>query len=115
MKIDIDMMDLDKIARFLSGSHRGLHLVCGLAVGLLFGLGAALVAAGALEFKDCQHDGLNTRHGMRLKRWTWRCWDWRDFLCTVGGGVVGMLGRIGLIGLIGGVGIEDWIDVLLIV
>lgn len=98
MKIDIDMMDLDGIARFLSGSHRGLHLVCGLAVGLLFGLGAALVAAGALEFKDCQYDRWNAQYGVKVWKWRWKSWDWVDFACTVAGGLLGSLVRWLVIG-----------------
>lgn len=90
----IDMMDcFIKVFRFVSQSHRGLHLVCGLLVGLVFGFGAALVAAGALEFKDCQHDRLNVRLGMKVKRWTWRSWDWRDFGFSAGGGVIGAVVR----------------------
>jgi hypothetical protein len=82
-------MKKSNFLHLLTESHRGLHFVCGLLLGLFFGIGGALCAAGALEFKDCQHDGLNVRHGMRLKRWTWRCWDWWDFGLTVAGGLLG--------------------------
>lgn len=79
-------------------SHRGWHIVCGLLVGLVFGFGAVVCVAGALEFKDVQHDRLNTRLGLKFKRWIWRAWDWVDFACTVAGGLLGSLVRWLLIG-----------------
>ena len=92
----IDMIDwVDTLIR----SHRWQHLVCGFLVGLVFGFGAALVAAGALEFKDCQHDGYNARRG--VQEWRWKAWDWWDFGCTVVGGVIGFVGRIGIFSLFG--------------
>lgn len=87
---------MSKIKQFLHGitqSHRSHHVAGGFLVGLVFGFGAVVCVAGALEFKDCQHDRLNTRIGLKFKRWIWRAWDWVDFFCTVAGGLLGSLVR----------------------
>lgn len=92
------IVKIKQLFHFVSQSHRGLHIVCGLLVGLVFGFGAVICVAGALELKDCQHDGLNVRHGVKLKRWIWRAWDWTDFFCTVAGGLIGSVLRWWVIG-----------------
>ena len=74
-------------------SHRGLHFVCGLLLGLVCGLDAAVVVAAALEAKDCQNDRLNAPYGLDFRKWTWRCLDWWDFGLTVAGGLVGSVLR----------------------
>lgn len=73
--------------------------MCGLLLGLFFGFGGALCAAGALEFKDCQHDGRNAGLMPWKPGWTWRCWDWIDLGLTVAGGLLGSLVRWWVIGL----------------
>jgi len=70
-------------------SHRWSHFVGGLVLGLVFGFGAAVVVAAAMEWKDCQHDRLNAPYGLDCRKWTWRCWDWWDFGLTVAGGLLG--------------------------
>ena len=92
---------MSKIKQFfhdLSKSHRSHHVAGGFLVGLVFGFGAVVCVAGALEFKDVQHDRLNTRLDMKFKRWIWRSWDWVDFACTVAGGLLGSLVRWLVIG-----------------
>ena len=84
---------LHKILGFLSESHRWSHLVGGFAVGLVFGIGAAVCVSAALEWKDCQHDRLNAPYGLDFRKWIWRCWDWTDFVLTVAGGVTGSVIR----------------------
>lgn len=90
---------MEKIKQFLHGlsqSHRSHHVVGGFLLGLFFGFGAVVCVAGALEFKDCQHDGYNARRG--VQEWRWKAWDWWDFGCTVAGGLVGSLVRWWAIG-----------------
>lgn len=89
---------LHRILDFLNESHRWSHLVGGFAVGLVFGLGAALCVSAALEVKDCQNDRLNAHYGLDFRKWIWRCWDWWDFALTVGGGLLGSLIRWLVIG-----------------
>lgn len=76
---------------YMGKSHRWSHLVGGFAVGLVFGFGAALCVAAALEAKDCQHDTKNTYR--LFIEWTWKAWDWTDFAITCVGGAIGSLVR----------------------
>ena len=92
---------MERIKQFLHGlsqSHRSHHVAGGFLLGLFFGFGAVVCVAGALEFKDVQHDRLNTRLDMKFKRWIWRAWDWVDFDCTVAGGLLGSVLRWWVIG-----------------
>ena len=73
------------IISWLSESNRYLHLLCGMALGLLsIGWYCALLAsvstAAALEYKDFMYNGKQTT-----------AWDWIDFAFTFGGAVVGYL------------------------
>ena len=89
-------MNLDKIARFLSGSHRWWHIIVGILVGLFFGADAAACVGIAFECKDVQHDKRNIK--MRFKDWTWKAWDGVDLGFTVAGGLLGGLVRWWVIG-----------------
>ena len=86
---------LHSIMFYMGKSHRWSHLIGGFAVGLVFGFGAALCVAAALEFKDVQHDGWNQPEwaGNNPFKWRWACWDWVDFAITCVGGVIGSLVR----------------------
>lgn len=64
--------------KWLTTSNRGKHLL-GIFIVSLFG--TALMGIGCIatmEFKDCQHDRVNS--GKPIHRWNWRCWDWLDCL-----------------------------------
>jgi hypothetical protein len=89
------MGKIKQILHGLSQSHRSHHLVGGFLVGLFFGFGAVVCVAGALEFKDVQHDGWNQPEwaGKNPLKWRWKSWDWVDFACTVAGGLVGSVLR----------------------
>lgn len=68
---------------WLSESNRYLHILCGMALGLLsIGWYCALLSsvstAAALEYKDFMYNG---------KRLT--AWDWIDFVLTIAGAAVG--------------------------
>ena len=72
------------IISWLSDSNRYLHLLCGMALGLLsIGWYCALLSsvstAAALEYKDFMYNG---------KRLT--AWDWIDFGLTIAGAAVGL-------------------------
>lgn len=71
------------IIKWLSESNRYLHMLCGMALGLLsIGWYCALLAsvstAAALEYKDYMYNG---------KQIT--AWDWIDFGLTIAGAAVG--------------------------
>ena len=77
-------------------SHRWLHIVCGILVGLFFGADAAFCVGLAFEVKDVQHDGYNAKKV--VQDWRWTCFDWVDFGLTFAGGLIGGLVRLWLIG-----------------
>lgn len=84
-----------KIRQFFHGfivkSHRGLHFVCGLLVGLFFGADAAACVGIAFECKDVQHDPRNAKR--KFRDWTWKAWDGIDLGLTAAGGLVGSVLR----------------------
>ena len=61
------------------------HFVLAIPIGLVFTILCVLGVATGMEFKDRQWGGL---------------WDWKDWLCTMLGGVVGQLLQIILIYLL---------------
>ena len=67
---------------WITESNRWKHLIGGFVLGLTLTFLCALGCAGGMEFKDRQWGGL---------------WDWKDWLCTMLGGVVGQLLQIILI------------------
>ena len=81
---------------WFSESNRWKHFVLGIPCGFflttLFGAG---IATG-MEFKDVHHDNGNKP----IRQWSWRCWDWIDWLCTVCGSLIGGFIRTGIILLI---------------
>ena len=64
---------------------RWKHFVLAIPIGLVFTILCVLGVATGMEFKDRQWGGL---------------WDWKDWLCTMIGGVVGQLLQIILIYLL---------------
>lgn len=73
-----------KILKWLKTSHRYLHLLGGMVLGLVsngwyMALVVGFCTAGALEYKDCMYN----------KRIT--AWDWIDFGLTVLGTAAGWL------------------------
>lgn len=75
-------------------SNRVWHAAAGFAFALLFGLGAALSAGAAMEFKDCQSDPANA--GRPPWEWGWWRFDWLDFAATALGGLAGAAVRAGI-------------------
>lgn len=74
----------EKFAWFFESNrdkHFYLGIVCGFIFTILFGLG---IASG-MEFKDCHHANGNKP----IKEWSWKYWDWVDWLCTVVGSLLG--------------------------
>lgn len=63
-----------KPVAWMKASNRWKHLLCGMAIGLVFGFWAAVAAGGACEFKDRAWGGT---------------WDWTDFGITALGGLAG--------------------------
>jgi len=70
--------------KWLLESNRWKHLVgifiMSLVGTILMGIGCAL----GMEFKDVHH----TNGNKPLKKWTWKAWDWLDFLAGIIGGVL---------------------------
>ena len=64
---------------------RWKHFILAIPIGLVFTILCVLGVATGMEFKDKQWGGL---------------WDWKDWLCTMIGGVVGQLLQIILIYLL---------------
>ena len=64
---------------------RWKHFLLAIPIGLVFTILCVLGVATGMEFKDRQWGGL---------------WDWKDWLCTMIGGVVGQLLQIILIYLL---------------
>ena len=75
-------------------SNRDKHFLYAIPTGLLTILFTLGIACG-LEFKDCQYDSAN--QGKQPKDWTYRNWDWLDFLFTVLGGLIGNVILVGII------------------
>jgi len=79
-------------------SNRWKHFV--LAI-LAATFGTMLFATGCgtgMEFKDCHHDPENA--GKPIWRWSWKNWDWLDWLATFLGGLVGQAIQLFVIYLI---------------
>ena len=74
-----------KIWTWFKTSHRYLHLLGGMILGILScswwcAILVGTSTAGALEYKDYMYNG---------KRLT--AWDWMDFALTFGGSIIGFL------------------------
>ena len=74
-------------------SHRWAHFLGGLVLGLDFGFDAAFVVSAVIEFKDCQHDHMNSPYSIDFMCCDWRAWDWWDFAVRVVGGLIGSVVR----------------------
>ena len=75
----------DRLRLFFVQSHRLAHLLVGLPVGF-FGFDAAIICAIAFELKDVQHDRRNSKK--KFTDWTWKSWDWVDFILTIAGSII---------------------------
>lgn len=73
--------------KWLKESNRGMHLLGGIALSLVFTFFCALGAAIGMEMKDCHYDKRNA--GKYPWQWNYEHWDWIDFILTVVGGLVG--------------------------
>lgn len=60
-------------------SNRWKHFLYAIPIGLILTVLAAIGVAGGMEFKDYEYGNK---------------WDWLDFFCTIGGGLVGQLLQI---------------------
>ena len=73
-------------------SNRWKHFVLAIPEGLLFTIFFAAGCGTGMEVKDCHYDPENA--GKPIYKWTFRRWDWLDWLCTFLGGVVGQVLQI---------------------
>ena len=74
---------------WLKTSNRQYHLIVGVISALIGTIIGAIIAATSMEGKDCQNDPNNA--GIPPYSWTWKNWDWLDFLATVLGGLCGQI------------------------
>ena len=83
---------------WITESNRWKHLVCAIPEGLLFTIAFALGCGTGMEVKDCHYDPENA--GKPIYKWTFRNWDWLDWIATAIGGLIGQLITVGIILLI---------------
>ena len=76
-------------------SNRWKHFVLSIPEGFLLTLLFAAGCGTGMEVKDCHYDPDNA--GKPIWKWSWKHWDWLDWLCTFFGGLVGQLLQIGVI------------------
>ena len=76
-------------------SNRWKHFVLGIPEGFLLTLLFAAGCGTGMEVKDCHYDPDNA--GKPIWKWSWKRWDWLDWICTFCGGLVGQLLQIGVI------------------
>lgn len=74
---------------WIEESNRTYHVLIGFVAAIFGTIIGAIEVGLAMEGKDCQGDPMN--QSVPFRRWTWRRWDWLDFLATVMGGVVGQI------------------------
>lgn len=80
---------------WITKSNRPYHALIGIISALFGTIIGALEVAIALEGKDCQADALNK--GLPPWKWSFRKWDWLDWLATMIGGMVGQAIQIGVV------------------
>ena len=72
---------------WLLQSNRWKHLVLAIPEGFLFTILFAAGCATGMEVKDCHYDPENANKP--IYKWSFKHWDWLDWLCTVIGGAIG--------------------------
>lgn len=77
---------MTKYIKWIAESERYKHIVVGLAIGLIFGITGAFVAAATAEVKDWLWNG---KRGGIFGWIKGNGFDWLDFLATMIGGAVG--------------------------
>lgn len=77
-------------------SNRDKHFYLAIPVGLILTILGAIGVAIGLEFKDCHY----ANGSAPLRDWNWSSWDWKDFMWTVLGGLVGQSIQVGVIVLL---------------
>lgn len=77
------------MCKWLKESNRFYHLLIGFVCALFGTIIGACEVACAMEGKDCQHDTMNA--GLPIWKWSFRCWDWLDWLATMLGGAIGQI------------------------
>lgn len=83
---------------FLTKSNRLKHLIFAIPIGFVFTILCVLGVASGMEFKDVAYDKANSNKSML--DWTWRHWDWLDWIATIIGGIIGQAGQALIIYLI---------------
>ena len=86
------------MCKWFKESNRWKHYVLGIPEGFLLTTLFAAGSATGMEVKDCQSDPVNK--DKPIYKWSWKNWDWLDWICTVAGGITGDLIRTGIILLI---------------
>jgi len=79
-------------------SNRWKHFVLAIPEGFIFTVLFAVGCGTGMEVKDCHYDPENK--DKPIWRWSFKNWDWLDWLCTLLGGMVGQLLQVGLMLLI---------------
>lgn len=82
------------MCKWIRESNRIYHLLIGFLSALFGTIIGTVEVACAMEGKDCQGDPGN--RGLPPWKWTYRRWDWLDFLATMLGGLVGQALQVGI-------------------
>lgn len=73
-------------------SNRWKHFALAIPFGFVFTILCVLGLATGMEFKDVHHVNGNKP----VKQWSWKAWDWLDWLATMFGGLAGQALQVGL-------------------
>lgn len=77
-------------------SNRWKHFVLAIPFGFFLSMLGVIGVATGMEFKDVHHANGNKP----MKTWSWKAWDWLDWIATMLGGLVGQALQIGVAFLI---------------
>ena len=72
---------------WITESNRLKHLIFAIPIGFIFTILCVLGVASGMEFKDVAYDKANS--GKSILNWSWKHWDWLDWVATIIGGVIG--------------------------
>ena len=73
-------------------SNRWKHFVLAIPEGFLLTIFFAAGCGTGMEVKDCHYDPVNA--GKPIYEWSFRAWDWLDWISTFLGGLVGQVLQI---------------------